>query len=212
MGQVRAWFYYVHCVNTALAECGGFGEEARERAEKNAFKNVITTGTLAGNDGRKMSKSLGNYTDPNVLMDQYSADALRFLLLSSPVLSGEDFALTDKDVSDVQRKLAMIWNVYDFFVTYAEVDNWQGPELTVPLGSKVALSSSKDSDPRQPQKSGSTTTQETVSSGYMSADGHWEGELKNPLDRWIIARLHELKRDVTVGMEEYNIPKALSGV
>lgn len=212
VGQVRAWFYYVHCVNTALAECGGFGEEARERAEKNAFKNVITTGTLAGNDGRKMSKSLGNYTDPNVLMDQYSADALRFLLLSSPVLSGEDFALTDKDVSDVQRKLAMIWNVYDFFVTYAEVDNWQGPELTVPLGSKVALSSSKDSDPRQPQKSGSTTTQETVSSGYMSADGHWEGELKNPLDRWIIARLHELKRDVTVGMEEYNIPKALSGV
>ena len=115
VGQVRAWFYYVHCVNTAL-----FG--------RNAYKNVITTGTLAGNDGRKMSKSLGNYTDPNELMDKYSADALRFLLLSSPVLSGEDFALTDKDVSDVQRKLMMIWNVYDFFSTYAEVDNWEAPE------------------------------------------------------------------------------------
>ncbi len=81
---------------------------AQACAEKNAFKNVITTGTLAGNDGRKMSKSLGNYTDPNELMDKFSADALRFLLLSSPVLSGEDFALIDKDVSDVQRKLAMI--------------------------------------------------------------------------------------------------------
>lgn len=199
VGQVRAWFYYVHAVNTALAEVGVFDKQsssasadallaqrtqstsrsatpaslspATSRKHLNAFKNVITTGTLAGNDGRKMSKSLGNYTDPNELMDKFSADALRFLLLSSPVLSGEDFALTDKDVSDVNRKLAMIWNVYDFFTMYAEVDGWESPE-----------------------------------------DGHWQGELKNPLDRWIISRLHELKRDVTIGMEEYNIPKALAGV
>lgn len=126
VGQVRAWFYYVHAVNTALAEIGAFGEKAQNGA-KNAYKNVITTGTLAGNDGRKMSKSLGNFTDPNVLMDQYSADALRFLLLSSPVLSGEDFALLDKDVSDINRKLAMIWNVYDFFTTYAEIEGWESP-------------------------------------------------------------------------------------
>ena len=112
VGQVRAWFYYVHVIGTAL-----FGE--------NAYKNVITTGTLAGNDGRKMSKSLGNYTDPNELMDKYSADALRFLLCQSPVLSGEDFALLDKDVNDVARKLSMIWNVYDFFCMYAEVDGWE---------------------------------------------------------------------------------------
>ena len=121
VGQVRAWFYYVHAVNTAL-----FGECA--------YKNVITTGTLAGNDGRKMSKSLGNYTDPNVLMDQYSADALRFVMLSSPVLAGEDFALLDKDVSDTARKLTMIWNVYDFFTMYAEVDGWEytGKKLAAP--------------------------------------------------------------------------------
>ncbi len=163
VGQVRAWFYYVHCVNTAL-----FG--------RNAYKNVITTGTLAGNDGRKMSKSLGNYTDPNELMDKYSADALRFLLLSSPVLSGEDFALTDKDVSDVQRKLAMIWNVYDFFVTYAEVDGWEAPEKLF-SSEPVSLST-----------------------------------LKNPLDRWVVSRLHELNQAISEGMEEYNLPKALSGV
>ncbi|MBR2709489.1 isoleucine--tRNA ligase [Candidatus Saccharibacteria bacterium] len=121
VGQVRAWFYYVHAVNTALAEIGAFGEAAKKSPQKNAYKNVITTGTLAGNDGRKMSKSLGNFTDPNILMDTYSADALRFLLMSSPVCSGEDFALIDKDVSDTHRKLSMIWNVYDFFTTYAEV-------------------------------------------------------------------------------------------
>lgn len=119
VGQVRAWFYYVHAVNTAL-----FGH--------NAFKNVITTGTLAGNDGRKMSKSLGNFTDPNELMDKFSADSLRFLLLSSPVLAGEDFALLDKDVSDVARKLSMIWNTYDFFTMYAEVDGFDSDKAIDP--------------------------------------------------------------------------------
>ena len=115
VGQVRAWFYYVHVVNTAL-----FG--------KKAYRNVITTGTVAGNDGRKMSKSLGNYTDPTELMDKYSADALRFLMLSSPVLAGEDFALIDKDVSDVARKLSMVWNVYDFFTMYASVDGFDSKQ------------------------------------------------------------------------------------
>jgi isoleucyl-tRNA synthetase len=112
VGQVRAWFYYLHAISIGL-----FG--------KNSFSNVIVTGTLAGNDGRKMSKSFGNYTDPNELMDKYSADALRFLLLGSPVLNAEDFSLLDKDVADVGRKLSMIWNMYDFFTLYADVDNWE---------------------------------------------------------------------------------------
>lgn len=161
VAQVRAWFYYVHCVNTAL-----FGEYA--------FANVISTGTLAGNDGRKMSKSLGNYTDPNVLMDKFSADSLRFLLLSSPVLAGEDFALLDKDVSDVARKLTMIWNVYDFFTMYASVDGVRTSDL-------VKFDSGK-------------------------------GGLQNDLDIWIISRVHQLRNEVTVGMEEYNLPKAMAEV
>lgn len=110
--QVRAWFYYMHAVAVGL-----FGKEA--------FKNVIVHGTIAGNDGRKMSKSYGNYTDPTELMDEYSADALRFLFLSSPLLNGEDFSLLDKDVADISRKLNMIWNIYDFFTMYAEVDKWE---------------------------------------------------------------------------------------
>jgi isoleucyl-tRNA synthetase len=112
VGQVRAWFYYVHAINIGL-----FGH--------NAYKNVIVTGNVSGNDGRKMSKSLGNYTDPNILMDEYSADSLRFLLMQSPLLNGEDFALHDKEVGDVARKLSMIWNMYDFFTMYAEVDGWE---------------------------------------------------------------------------------------
>lgn len=112
VAQVRAWFYYMHALSIGLFD-------------KIAFKNVIVTGTVAGNDGRKMSKSYGNYTDPNELMDKYSADSLRFLLVSSPLVNGEDFSLVDKDVGDIARKLSMTWNVYDFFTMYAEVDGWE---------------------------------------------------------------------------------------
>jgi len=159
VGQVRAWFYYLHAVSVGL-----FG--------KNSFSNVIVTGTLAGNDGRKMSKSFGNYTDPNELMDQYSADSLRYLLLSSPVLNGEDFALTDKDVADVARKLSMVWNMYDFFTLYAEVDGWE-----------------------------------------------WKGDyndptpdLQNPLDVWVISRVHQLTKEVGNAMDKYDLPNAVKPI
>ncbi|MDQ5932690.1 MAG: isoleucyl-tRNA synthetase [Patescibacteria group bacterium] len=159
IGQVRAWFYYMHAMSVAL-----FGE--------NSFKNVIVTGNVAGNDGRKMSKSYGNYTDPNELMDKFSADSLRFLLLSSPLLNGEDFALQDKEVGDVARKLGMIWNMYDFFTMYADVDGW---EFNGDL-----------SDP--------------------SADAI------NPLDIWIISRLHQLIEEVEQNMDRYDIPNAMNPI
>ncbi len=196
VGQVRAWFYYVHAVNTALAEIGAFGEKAK-KGHKNAYKNVITTGTLAGNDGRKMSKSLGNFTDPNILMDQYSADALRFLLLSSPVLSGEDFALLDKDVSDINRKLAMIWNVYDFFTTYAESEGIDSDGFENICFEGIR---SHDEDERA----------DLVTTGV--GDAPRKTNISNPLDIWIISRLYQLRDEITEGMEEYNIPKALEGV
>ena len=191
VGQVRAWFYYVHAVNTALASIGAFGEKAK-KGPKNAYKNVITTGTLAGNDGRKMSKSLGNYTDPNLLMDQYSADAYRFLLLSSPVMSGEDFAMLDKDVSDVARKLSMVWNVYDFFTTYAEVEG-----LDTAYFETIRDNGSEPS--KEPRNDGRDAACLKISS-------------INPLDIWIISRIYQLRNEITEGMEQYNLPKALETV
>ena len=119
-----------------------------------------------------MSKSYGNFTDPNELMDKFSADSLRFLLLSSPLLNGEDFALHDKDVGDVARKLSMIWNMYDFFTMYAEVDGWEfDGTLQDPLN-----------------------------------------DLTNPLDIWIVSRLHQLVAAVEKHMDGYNIPDALSPI
>ena len=112
IGQVRAWFYYLHAISIGI-----FGEKA--------FKNVIVTGTIAGNDGKKMSKSLGNYTEPDKLLEEYSSDALRFLLMTSPLMHGDDYTLVDKDVADIQRKLGTLWQSYSFFVMYANVDDWQ---------------------------------------------------------------------------------------
>jgi len=159
VGQVRAWFYYVHAVSIGL-----FGH--------NAFKNVIVTGNVVGNDGSKMSKSKGNFTDPEELMDKYSADSWRYLMLSSPLLNGEDFSLQDKDVADVARKLTMIWNMYDFFTMYAEVDKWE-------FNGDI-------SDPSE--------------------------NLTNPLDIWVVSRVHQLTAEVGKHMDAYDIPNALKPV
>ena len=153
--QTRGWFYSLTAVNVAL-----FG--------KSPWKNLICTGFINAADGKKMSKKLKNYTDPMELMDKTSADSFRFLMLSSPLTNGENFALADKDVMDVARKLSMIWNMYDFFTMYAEVDGWEfDGELKDPLG-----------------------------------------ELTNPLDIWIVSRLHQLVADVEKGLGNYNLQDA----
>ena len=204
IGQVRAWFYYVHAVNVALAEIGAFGEAGTQH--KNAYSNVITTGVVAGNDGRKMSKSLGNFTDPNELMDKFSADSLRFLLLSSPLLNGEDFALHDKDVGDVARKLSMIWNMYDFFTMYAEVDEFTFPYDTASSDAFLVHRITNTAHSDTPE---SLSRPGTENSFQISVD---IDKLSNPLDIWIISRLHELVAEVEKQMDAYNIPDALSPI
>ena len=204
IGQVRAWFYYVHAVNVALAEIGAFGEAGAQH--KNAYSNVITTGVVAGNDGRKMSKSLGNFTDPNELMDKFSADSLRFLLLSSPLLNGEDFALHDKDVGDVARKLAMIWNMYDFFTMYAEVDEFAFPYDTASSDAFLVHRITNTAHSDTPESLSRTGTENSF---QISVD---IDKLSNPLDIWIISRLHELVDEVERHMDTYNIPDALSPI
>lgn len=204
IGQVRAWFYYVHAVNTALAEIGAFGEAGEQH--KNAYGNVITTGVVAGNDGRKMSKSLGNFTDPNELMDKFSADSLRFLLLSSPLLNGEDFALHDKDVGDVARKLSMIWNMYDFFTMYTEVDEFTFPYDTASSDAFLVHRITNTAHSDTPESLSRTGTENSF---QISVD---IDKLSNPLDIWIISRLHELVAEVERHMDTYNIPDALSPI
>ncbi|MEI6587484.1 MAG: isoleucine--tRNA ligase [Candidatus Moraniibacteriota bacterium] len=113
IAQTRAWFYVLHVMSVGI-----FG--------KISFKNVVTTGTIAGSDGKKMSKSLGNYPDSNIILEKHSADALRFYLLSSPLLNAQNISFSEKAIQDIQRKvLSTLWNSYAFFTLYASVDKWE---------------------------------------------------------------------------------------
>ncbi len=119
IGQTRAWFYVMH-----VMAVGVFGSEA--------YQNVLTSGVIAGEDGRKMSKSLGNYTDPGIILEKYSADALRFYLLSSPLLNAQNLNFSEEAVGDIQRRfLGTLWNSYSFFVLYANVDKWQSKKINL---------------------------------------------------------------------------------
>ena len=117
--QTRAWFYVMHVVSTIL-----FGRAP--------FKNVMTTGTILGEDGTKMSKSKGNYPDANLVIEKYGADALRFYLLNSPVTGGEDVSFSERSVQEVNRKLSLIlYNVWSFYRMYEKgkmVDGAASPE------------------------------------------------------------------------------------
>lgn len=111
--QVRAWFYVMHVLSTAL-----FGTKS--------FKNVVCTGTMAGNDGRKMSKTFGNYTDPKDVLNKYGGDALRLYMLGSPLMVGENANFDEQDIKNkLQRVLNPLWNSHRFFETYALVNGWK---------------------------------------------------------------------------------------
>ncbi len=105
--QTRAWFYTLHVIATALFD-------------KPAFKNVIVTGMVLAEDGRKMSKSLKNYPDPFKIFETYGADALRFYLLSSPIVEADSLNFAERDVQSIVRGfLNLVWNIKVFYETYA---------------------------------------------------------------------------------------------
>ena len=148
-GQLRGWFYYLHLISNSL-----FNSES--------FKNVVCHGVLAGTDGRKMSKSYGNYPDPKETLEKYGGDSIRMYFLSSPLFVGGDMNLSEEDIKNSLRKNVMLfWNIYKFY------------ELSV--DKKVKIKKTKS---------------------------------KNILDRWIIARLNQLTKEVTDNMEKYNLPSA----
>lgn len=111
-GQIRAWFYVLHVISNAL-----FGTYA--------FKNVVVTGVILGTDGRKMSKNFGNYPDPKVMLETYGGDALRLYLMRSPVMKGEDIRISEAHYKgEVKGLLLILWNIYNFLVTYANLDGY----------------------------------------------------------------------------------------
>jgi isoleucyl-tRNA synthetase len=113
VAQIRAWFYCMHVLSNAL-----LGE--------NSFTNAVVTGVLWGTDGRKMSKSLGNYPDPKGTLEQYGGDALRLYFMSSPIMLGDDMNFDEKDLkSQVTTVIFPLTNSMRYFTTYANIHSFQ---------------------------------------------------------------------------------------
>ncbi|MFZ9175084.1 MAG: isoleucine--tRNA ligase [Ilumatobacteraceae bacterium] len=114
IGQTRGWFYTLHVLATALFD-------------KPSFATCVSHGIVLGADGQKMSKSLRNYPDPMGVFDTHGADAMRWYLLSSSILRGSDFAVTEEGIRDTVRQVMLpIWNSWYFLTLYANAAGKQG--------------------------------------------------------------------------------------
>jgi isoleucyl-tRNA synthetase len=114
IGQTRGWFYTLHVLATALFD-------------RPAFANCLSHGIVLGDDGQKMSKSLNNYPDPMMVFDRYGSDAMRWHLLSSSILRGSDFVVTEDGIRDAVRQvLNPLWNSWYFLALYANAEGRSG--------------------------------------------------------------------------------------
>jgi isoleucyl-tRNA synthetase len=114
IGQTRGWFYTLHVLATALFD-------------RPAFSTCVSHGIVLGDDGAKMSKSLRNYPDPMKVFDTYGADAMRWYLLSSSILRGSDFAVTEEGIRDTVRQVMLpLWNSWYFLSLYANAESMTG--------------------------------------------------------------------------------------
>jgi isoleucyl-tRNA synthetase len=112
LDQTRGWFYTMLVLGTSL-----FG--------KSPYRNVIVNGMILARDGKKMSKSLKNYPDPNEMLDAFGADALRAYLIDSPVVRAEELRFEEAGLKEIVRTVVLpYWNVLSFFTTYANIDGY----------------------------------------------------------------------------------------
>jgi isoleucyl-tRNA synthetase len=118
IGQTRGWFYTLHILSTALFD-------------RPAFNNVVSHGIVLGNDGQKMSKSLRNYPDVSEVFERDGSDAMRWFLMSSPVLRGGNLVVTEEGIREgVRQVLLPLWNSWYFFSLYVNADGYEATRRT----------------------------------------------------------------------------------
>jgi isoleucyl-tRNA synthetase len=173
--QTRGWFYSLHAISTTL-----FNSEA--------YKTVVTTGHILGEDGSKLSKSKKNYTPPQELIQEFGADTLRLEFFNSPVSIGESTIVSKKTLKiQTQEGLLPLWNIFSYLVTYANLHNW------VP-NSELAYNDRKGTGDSHPWD-------------HIPFD-----DLDNNLDAWVVLKLQTTIKSVTEYLENYQFPKATKEV
>jgi isoleucyl-tRNA synthetase len=155
VAQTRGWFYTMHVLATALFD-------------RPAFSTCVGHGVVLGDDGQKMSKSLRNYPDPMKVFDTYGADAMRWYLLSSPILRGGDFSVTEAGIRETIRQVALpLWNTWYFLSLYANAEG---------------------------------------------KNGKWSTDSQNVLDRYVLAKTHDLVADLTTQLDAYDLFEACATI
>jgi len=178
LDQTRGWFYSLIVLGTAL-----FG--------KSPYENVIVNGLVLAEDGKKMSKSLKNYPDPMELADRVGVDAMRYYLLSAPIMRGEDLNFSEKEVLELQRKnIGRLHNVLAMYEMYADGEGVRGTPA------RLIENFSEQSEGKSPM------------SGQSRYGTEAKGGSTNILDRWIVARLNELINESTTWYRAYELDKA----
>ncbi|MGB3829460.1 MAG: isoleucine--tRNA ligase, partial [Ornithinimicrobium sp.] len=169
IGQTRGWFYTLHILATALFD-------------RPAFSTCISHGIVLGSDGQKMSKSLGNYPDVREVFDRDGADAMRWFLMSSPILRGGNLIVTEEGIRDeVRQVLLPLWNAWYFFGLYANAG-------------ATARGAGEDS------------------AGGAAYTAQWSTSSTHRLDRYLLAKTRDLVDDVQSHMDASDIAGACASV
>ncbi|MGI9063690.1 MAG: isoleucine--tRNA ligase [Pseudonocardiaceae bacterium] len=160
--QTRGWFYTLHVLATALFD-------------RPSFSACVAHGIVLGDDGRKMSKSKGNYPDVSEVFARDGSDAMRWFLMASPILRGGNLVVTEQGIREgVRQALLPLWNSWSFLALYANAAGVQGRTRT--------------------------------GSGSMGQPG--EQASRHVLDRYVLAKLHDLVVDITDRMDRYDLAGA----
>jgi isoleucyl-tRNA synthetase len=169
LDQTRGWFYTLTVLAAALFK-------------KPAFKNCVVSGLVLAADGKKMSKSLKNYTDPMEVVNSFGADALRLFLIHSAVVKADDLRYSDEGVRDVMKSILIpLWNAYSFYVTYANIDKFD-----------PAAAPGHSAGPAR--------------------RGFPPDNPANPLDKWILSAAESLAEKVGAALDAYDLSRAVDPI
>jgi isoleucyl-tRNA synthetase len=181
LDQTRGWFYSLLAISTLM-----FGENtpANDRAKPHAFphpyRNCIVLGLMLGEDGQKMSKQKRNYREPQEIFDRYGADALRWYFFANQA-PWTSIRYSERAIKDsIPEFLLRLWNVFSFFVIYANIDGFDPSERIA--GDVAQLTTAQLGDAR----------------GYRPV------ARRNELDRWILSELNRTNEQVIASMDAYD--------
>ena len=181
LDQTRGWFYSLLAISTLLfGEDTSAGDEARPHPFPHPYRNCIVLGLMLGEDGQKMSKQKRNYREPQEIFDRYGADALRWYFFANQA-PWTSIRYSERAIKEsIPEFLLRLWNVFSFFVIYANIDGFD------------------------PGQSISGQVGQLTTSELAKGRGYRDVSRRSELDRWILSELHRTSQRVIECMDAYD--------